>query len=594
MAKELISKNITLLYYLFTLVAIIGTLGLQAQSGEALLAKLDDEDKESLKALVMYPSDTREAIFVAAQQPAALIKMKKIQDRTAEAFNEIIQSKDKDTQKALWDLTRYPGLMDDLADVGKNNESKAVKVLQDHPEIIRTRALQMYDQQYAALSRMASLKKEGDAAFTTLMKDYSPMTSEALSELLENPEILGLMTESMEVTVTVGDMYRQDPAGTLALAEELNKEVAEENARELSDWRKQLESDPDAMKEFEEATEDFMNEHEEDDVYYSEEEAKVVEGQSQRDVRTNADAQTQEVHHYYHYSYPFWFGYPRWYHFPRWRPYPWRYDWGWSWNVGFGRWNVWGMPSYYFMNWYFGYPFNYFNYPGLACHFSTHYYRHRNSLSGVSRTTQQFHAQNASVIGRKQLDPSDASSRELVKELGRMETSRIAHNRNNPEQELGKREYLALERDKYSTLAARAEEVRPLADDRPRLTREANSTTNGRLAGKGRSASSDRRLPEAQERRPSTGATAPDRSQREGRSTMDRAAEQHRSGWNVPRTPRSNNTGRTTRPKPSAPRAAPSRPAPSRSVPTRTAPSKPRGSSGSGNSRSSGKRNGNR
>lgn len=551
MNSSTIGHRQQILYYLFTLLATIGTFGLMAQNGDAILQKLSEEDQESLKALVMYPEETREAIFIASQQPAALIKMKKIQERTADSFNEVIATKDKDTQKALWDITRYPNLVEDLSNVGPNNESRAVKALQGHPEIIRTRALQMYDQQFAAVAKIASLRIEGEGAFHKLMKDYSPRTAEAMNKLLGQPEILGIMTESMDVTVTVGDMYRQDPEGTMVMAAKLNEEVAAENAKELNDWRERLENDPDAMEEFTESTEEFLKEHEEDDVYYSEQE-KTLNGGTDKDEGTEGNV--KEVHHYYHYSYPYWFGYPRWYYYPRWRPYPWRYDWGWSFNIGWGGWSVWGMPSFYYMNWYFGYPYHYYNYPGLACHFSDHYYRHRSSLSSVSTSTGRWHQENKAILPSR-LNPSDPQSREAVKQLGRMETDRAVYNRNNPENELSKTAYLSREKTKYPVLdKAGALSKRPSSStvqERDKVGTVSKQNDSKRPANTG----------ESRDKKPV--GTNPSRPK------IQDAKDQHRSGWNKQRTTR-----------PSTPSRGTYKPAPSKTPSKGT--TRPSGSSRSG------------
>jgi hypothetical protein len=331
------------------------------------------------------------------------------------------------------------------------------------------------------------------------------------------------------------------------------------------------------MAEFEEATEDFMNEHEEDDVYYSEQEARAEE-QKIEDTGTT-DPGAQEVHHYYHYSYPFWFGYPRWYYYPRWNPYPWRYDWGWS--VGFGGWAIWGMPSFYFMNWYYGYPYHYYNYPGLACHFSDHYYVHRNSLSSVSTTTERWHQDNRDVI-QGRLDPGDPGSREAVRELGKMETQRAAYNRNNPDDKLGRREFLASSEEDYRVLAERANKIRPLKEDRvltgnpsrsvelsPSEAKQVSDRSTAKPVGREDVGKVSRSRTVSPAR--TSGSTPP------SRSNMDRAVDQHRSGWNKGLAPTpSNRRGAQTAPKQRAPSRPSSRPA----SPSRSTEKKSTGSSG--------------
>lgn len=426
---------------------------------------MSDDDKESLKALVIYPEETRKAIFLAAQQPAALIRMKKIQERNAERFNEVISSKDRDTQRALWDLTRYPGLVEDMASVGPRSESRLVKALDSHPEIIRVRAMEMYNQQYSAVSRIAALKQDSDSEFKKLVGQYDLESQEAFEHLLNKPEVLSLLTDNMDLTVIVGDMYRQDPEGTLALATQMHEEVAEQNARELNDWRSSLEDDPEAMAQYEEASEEFATEFVDDDVYYSEQEDPVQESSENRSSDQDSEVVVKEVHHY-HYNYPYWFSYPRWYNYAVWRPFPRRFHtWGFGWNAwgGWGArpgWNAWmgwnwGMPSPYFMSWYYSYPYHYYRYPNLACQYSAFTHRNRSSINPVVRSTRQWHQANSDVLPER-LNPSDRASLNAVRELGKLETQRSTHNRLNPSDQLSRGEMIERGRKDYPTLANNA------------------------------------------------------------------------------------------------------------------------------------------
>ncbi|MCB0793891.1 MAG: hypothetical protein KDB88_04070, partial [Flavobacteriales bacterium] len=140
-------------------------LGTHAQNGSEIVAQLGQEDQESLRSLVMYPAETRAHILEAATQPGALIKMEKIQERSSEAFNAVIDGKDQETQRALWDLTRYPGLVNALVGAGPGKTSSLDAALKDFDPIIHARARELHGSEFASLEQIAAIQRESDAAF---------------------------------------------------------------------------------------------------------------------------------------------------------------------------------------------------------------------------------------------------------------------------------------------------------------------------------------------------------------------------------------------------------------------------------------------
>ncbi|MCB0793295.1 MAG: hypothetical protein KDB88_01040, partial [Flavobacteriales bacterium] len=438
-------------------------------------------------------------------------------------------------------------------------------------------------------------------------------TQKALMGLLDHPEVLSIMTERMDLTVTVGDMYRRDPEGTILIADSLNQVVEQETAEELAAWKERMDNDPEAREQFKKSAEAFEKEQVPDDVYYTEAEAKALREQ----VEDPANTERIVEHHYYE-PYPYWFGYPRWYAFPRWRPYPWWYDWGFyfGWGAGWGvswggGWGYWGLPSFYYMNWYWGNPWNHYYYPGLSCHYINHYYGHRNSLGSIRSSTETWRRENAAAL------PADLSTDnprqiEAVREFGKLEAERMEFNRQNPTKPVDQATFLRTNNEKFPTLAQEVgrERSAPLTSEGTRFDRPAETgrTTERPVMNEGgttqertttRPSTSDRpsTTNTTRERtnmdpatRPSDGTrTAPTRpstqpstrpsTSRPGttRPSMDRAVDMHRSGWNRSGGSRGGSYGR-----PSS--------SPSRSAPSSRTSSPSRSSGSSGGSRSGGTR----
>jgi hypothetical protein len=85
-----------------------------AQTDLSLLGDLAEENKKSVEALVLYPSETRLAILQATKNPEILVKMQNMREKTSAAFRALIEDFPRTTQSVFYDLNRYPGLVESL------------------------------------------------------------------------------------------------------------------------------------------------------------------------------------------------------------------------------------------------------------------------------------------------------------------------------------------------------------------------------------------------------------------------------------------------------------------------------------------------
>ena len=263
-----IIQNIYSLMVLFLILAPGFTL---AQTDREWLTDLATEEEEAINTLVLYPSDTRQAILEVSMHPEALIKMETIQTKVKTAFQSVVEKHPQSVQELIWDLTRYPGLIEELVEVENGTSGEVKQVLKKYPAIIHERAREAVQSYSKELVEIIKLNEEAESAFTILLTNYPESTQEALKHLLDLPEVLSILTDNIKLTVLLGDLYRNDPNLVLHQADSLNLVVAREQARELEDWKKSLETDPQARKELEASAEAFGKEHDGyyyDDYYY--------------------------------------------------------------------------------------------------------------------------------------------------------------------------------------------------------------------------------------------------------------------------------------------------------------------------------------
>lgn len=420
-----------------------------AQTEKELLTQLLEEEQSTVEALALYPESTRVAILEAARYPEALIKLESLQGKTSAAFKSILEPYPKGVQEKIWDLTRYNGLVTALVAGGQKRGADLDLALQDYPSEILQRARDMSYDYFPLLVEVDLLNQQWDDAFNELVGTYPPTTSAAIQQLVELPEVLNQLTDNIRLTVLVGDLYQRNPAWLLKQMDSLNIVVAEARAKELDAWKTTLENDPQAREELEKSARDYVSDYGYDDEFYNYDDVYYEE-------------QTIVKYHYYHYNYPYWFGYPYWYPYPRWRPYPYWYDWGFYYGPSHGI-IVIDLPSYWFVNWYFYYPWHHYYYANLSSRFANHYYGHRTSSSSITTNVRTWENRNRDVVTDNWLNRARTDAN-AFREYGKFETERQKYNNAHPDRPVSQGQFLDKNSRKYPDLTQTVERKRTLEE----------------------------------------------------------------------------------------------------------------------------------
>lgn len=410
-----------------------------AQTDVALLRELAEENKKNVDALVLYPPEIRGAILEATKTPELLIRMQDMREKTSSAFRTLIEDFPKSTQSVFYDLSRYPGLIEKVADA-HNDAPAQQKALEALPPDKREEAWGVVQRQMPTLYKIDELNRTSQGAFNRLLATYDPPTQKAFNTLLGAPEIIDLLNEDLRFTVLVGETYRDNPAWVLAKMDSLHLSVARAQAEELDSWKNTLEKDPQAQEELKSAAREYATEngydadYDGDDLYYD---------------GDYYDRDEPQVFMHYYQPYPYWYGYPWWEPFPRWHPYPWWWDWGCHFHHQTVI--VVYMPSYHFMHWYFDRPHHHEQYNHLSTHFVEHYYGHRNSGTTITMGVADWQKRNRTVISDGFIADKDRLPQNL-KEYGRFESGREQYNAKNPGRSMTQEEYLDKNAGKYPDL----------------------------------------------------------------------------------------------------------------------------------------------
>lgn len=420
------------------LMMLLLSFGSWSQSNEERLQQLQEDDAENVQAIVAFDADLQQATLEAAAQPDVLKQIQKIQDRSRAEFEGIVKPYSQETQQILWDLTRYPNLISRLA-----NENSESTVLRDYPTVIHARAKEANQYYHNLLEKIASLERQTNAEFESLLQRYPSRTQQTFRKLIQNPEALSALAQNNRTTQVLGDLYKNDPNWTLRRFADLNREMSDGNSQALESWKTELTSNPDAVSEFNESAKAYAQEYGYDDEYYGEETEDPVYYENNRSERV-------VVRNYYNYNYPYWFGYPRWYRQPRWRPVPYWYDYGFYYRPNRSIIIV-QMPSYRFVDWYFYRPAHHYRYARLSACFVDFSYRYPRYHNNIYIGVERWKYRNRDVVTDTWL--SDRNNRvERMREFGQLEQERSSYNRNNRNREISQREYLAENETKYPRL----------------------------------------------------------------------------------------------------------------------------------------------
>jgi hypothetical protein len=392
--------------YIVFLAAMVWVLPLCAQEDPEVATDLLAEDITAIEAISLYPESVRRTIMEAAGYPDALLRIEEIQKKSQERFEYIIAPFAQEVQEDFYEVARYPKLITELTLGGKKSKGEIKTFLQDYPEEVHEQAFTLGRKRYQELREIQALQEATDRAFQKMLAEYPADVRMKLEELVAMPEVLDIMLESFRSTVMLGAMYQRNPEWLWHVTDSIQLELANQKAEELNNWKAQLEEDPEAMEEFQEAAEDFVKEN----------------GYEARPHRAYPDHYSPYWLSQAYTPYSFWYGYPYWYPHRLWYPHAYYYHWGFYYGPQ-GQLVIFDFPSWYFMDWYFVWAHHHYQYPHLTHTYLRYHERHRNSTTAATRVIGEWSAANRNLYTRDWLK-DDANRVRRIREYGARETQR--------------------------------------------------------------------------------------------------------------------------------------------------------------------------
>ncbi len=400
---------------------------------KALLQQVEQDDQKAVNAIAMYPPGIRQDIYIASENPEVLVRLNAVQQKTKNRFSDLVSSFSKEEQERIYNLTRYPELIHDLAIAHPGSEGELQTILVKFPEEIHKDARAEAFSNYDVLVQVDKQNQAAKRNFENILKGYPSDAANAYRDLILYPEVINTLYDNMQLTVVIGDVYKRDPAYVTRKTDSLNQVLTAENAQATADWKQSMQENPQAQEEYVQASQEYAQEN----------------GYTQDEYTTPMNT---DINTYPSYSYNWWFGYPSWYPYAYWDPNPFWFDDGFYYGPHHEI--IWfGMPSPYFMSWYFYYPEHCSRYPELSNHYYSYYYGHRgeNHWNPVSREVGEWRNRNRDIVNDEwDKDPKGRAQR--FKDYGKMESERNAYNKANPRAQMDHEAFVKQNQGKYPSL----------------------------------------------------------------------------------------------------------------------------------------------
>lgn len=497
---------------------------------KGILHYLSEEEQSAVEAIALYPEKERAAVLEASLNPEILVRMESIKRTTESQYKEKLGGLSEEGQRKMYNLSRYPALLEKICAKEEQWDNKDMeKLIETYPEDIQEDALYINRHYFDVLKEVEQLYQNADDAFTRVLSDYPEEVRNAYEELAMLPGVVSILTDNMSMTVLLGDIYSSNPEQLARELDSLNVVVAEQQAKDVSAWKQELEENPEAMQEYEQAAKEFATDQGYDDEVYS---------------GPAPDVYTDQVYIDYIWTpYPYWFGYPYWYSYPCWYPYPYWYHWGYYYGPGDVIFVV-GLPSGFFFNWTFYYDHHFYHYPHFTDEVLGHYYGPRSGGASSQPVVRDWVETHRSELPEGWFN-DDENRVMRIQEYGKFKMDYDQTVRVSTENAPTQREFLKENAQKYPTL-------KPVLKEKP-ITPE-TPTKKIRAYEPMKEGVPDKYVPREK---------VIEKEKAPIRQEIDRAKESHQNTWDRLRS----------QPNPAQQRS-PQQTAPSRSAPpTRTQPS---------------------
>jgi hypothetical protein len=353
---------------------------------QAFQDSLKKDDQDIITSIAPYPQDVRDAILNVSQYSQKLVKIERIQARTSQSFQDLVADYPREEQEKYYELARYPELIHLLVEGEPKTLDQVKPLLTNYPQEVSTAVSALFPMHLADLQAMDKTYQSSQKSLEEITRSLPGNVQADFKKVVGMPEVMSLLTDRIDLVVSLGEAYQNDPQGTRQKLDSLSAQINVQNQKDLDEYKQQVQNDPKMQDEMKKSAQDFADSYSDN----GEVQDDNSNSQNQNQVQPNV------VNNYYYSSnynsnpYPYWFGYPYWYDYPMWYPRPLYYHTGFYIGTG-GAIVVVGLPSRAYSGWFFNY--GYHRYPRYYNYCNNYYNVHRTYVNNIN----VYHGFNSSV-----------------------------------------------------------------------------------------------------------------------------------------------------------------------------------------------------
>ena len=261
------------------------------------------------RAISVYPADIRQATQTTLAHPATLAQLGQIQAKSSSDFKKLSSSLSPELEKKLWQVIRFPSLLQDLVGLGPKGDGSSL--LSNYPKEVQAAAKELFKDQFNLLQQSAEIGNKAQAQFGKAIEGLPAPAKAAFQSVAGHSEIFQVLNQALGLSKIDPDSLKKSLPILTQEAQKLSTLIA---AAPPSSPQKKIQAekgdDPKALAALSKADRSFKAQND-----YELDQDPHPKGAAQVNIGYTPDS---SLFIPIGWAYPFWFGWPAWDPFPFW------------------------------------------------------------------------------------------------------------------------------------------------------------------------------------------------------------------------------------------------------------------------------------
>lgn len=174
-----------------------------------------------LEAIAQRGVAVREAALIASQYPDLLVRIDRIQLRSAMGFEMRMDRLEPAQQDQLWELVAVPGLLEEIVEGGVKDQTSLAAIADRADPPVRAAIEVLGGQHFELLQEVLAIREAAEVAFAEELAGRPVAVADSFEILLQDPPLLSLLARRPSEVVELGRAVAFDPNPVRAQLEEL-------------------------------------------------------------------------------------------------------------------------------------------------------------------------------------------------------------------------------------------------------------------------------------------------------------------------------------------------------------------------------------